>query len=106
MDLHELKTKLENSSLMDAMEGHVLSFTQITEREGVLNGHISLEDESGLQEDKEDTFVIYKEQEQFTLATSLFTGKQHKFIFVIKKYSIEIKSSELQLDFTYVINTN
>src|SRR6185437_10414839 len=107
MELKESKTKLENSSLMDAINGHVLSFTQISEKESLIIGNISLEDESGQVDDKEDTFVIYKEQEHFILTTGLFTTEQQKFTFVVKKYSIEIKSlSNSELEFTFIINTN
>ena len=109
MELKELKTKLENSSLMDAMNGHVLSFTQIQEKDEKLSGNISLEDESGDMADKESTFVIYKNNNDLFLKTDLFTNHISDFTFVLKKYAIEItliNNPNSNLNFNYIINTN
>ena len=109
MELADLKVKLEVSSLMDTINGHVLSFTQIVNKGGRLSGQASLEDESGEQEDKEADFLIHKEGEDIILQTSVFTGKPQKFKLLISKYSIDFKlagTSNPHSDLSYIINTN
>jgi len=109
MELPELKAKLENSSLMDAMNGHVLSFIEIIEKNGVLNGKATLENESGSGEDKEAAFELHKEGEFFILKTSLFASEQQEYKLIVKKYSIDFslaQNPDPEYDFSYIINTN
>ena len=109
MELPELKAKLENSSLMDAMNGHVLSFIEITEKNGALSGKATLEDESGSLEDKEAGFELHKEGEFFILKTSLFANEPQEYKLIIKKYSIDFSLAQHpdpEFDYTYIINTN
>jgi len=109
MELPELKAKLENSSLMDAINGHVLSFIEITEKNGVLSGKATLEDESGSLEDKEAAFELYKAGDAYILKTTLFANKQQEYNLIIKKYSIDFslaQNPDPEYDFNYIINTN